>query len=328
MTDGDRAAAVAGVDLVRSYASRGGLTSRDGAGTKALCGVSVAVARGEIYGLVGRSGAGKSTLARILVLLERADSGEVRYGGRRVDDLGGRELRELRRTVQIVFQDPGTSLNPLQRVTAVVEEPLEVHRLHPGAARDARVRELLAAVGLPDDDGFRSRYPRELSGGERQRLAIARALACEPSALVLDEPVSALDVSIRGQVLNLLAELRERFGLAMLLIAHDLAVVAGLCDRVGVMLGGRIIEEGSAAAVLDTPLHPYTRALVHAAVSPQEPESAGAGSDGASGDGTAPLAGCRYAQRCDRAKEACRQEPDLRPRGRDHWVACYFPEDR
>ncbi len=321
----DRDAVVAGVGLVKVHASRGGLARRDRTGATAVQGVSLAVARGEIYGLVGRSGAGKSTLARILVLLERADAGEVRYDGRRVDCLAGRELRELRRTVQIVFQDPGTSLNPVQRVASIVEEPLEVHGLHRGAARDGRMRELLSAVGLPDDEGFRSRYPRELSGGERQRLAIARALACEPRALILDEPVSALDVSIRGQVLNLLAELRERFGLAMLLIAHDLAVVAGLCDRVGVMLGGRLVEEGSAAAVLDSPLHPYTRALVEAALSPHDPERGG---DVASRDNLAPPAGCRYAARCDRANEACRQEPNLRLDGPNHWVACYFPEDR
>jgi oligopeptide/dipeptide ABC transporter ATP-binding protein len=325
MPEAPRPAVVAGVRIEKRHAARGGLTIRDRAGTMAVCGVSLAVELGEIYGLVGQSGAGKSSLARILALLDCPDAGEVLYEGRRVDNLGGERLRELRRSVQIVFQDPGTSLNPLQRVNSIVEEPLHIHRLHLDAAREPRIRELLAAVGLPDDDGFRSRFPRELSGGERQRLAIARALACEPRALILDEPVSALDISIRGQVLNLLVELRKRFGLAMLLIAHDLAVIAGICDRVGVMLGGRIVEEGGVEPVLDTPLHPYTRALVRAAAGPDlEPERE---ADGASDGDRALTAGCRYSSRCGRANEVCRQEPNLRPGGTNHWVACYFPEE-
>ncbi len=325
MADASPAAVIACSRLEKRYAARGGLTRRGRAGTQAVCDLSLAVERGEVYGLVGKSGAGKSTLARMLALLERPDAGEVRYEGRRVDDLGGARLRELRRTAQIVFQDPGTSLNPLQRVDSIVAEPLSIHGLHTGAARAPRILELLAAVGLPGDDGFRSRLPRDLSGGERQRLAIARALACEPRALILDEPVSALDVSIRGQVLNLLLELRDRFGLAMLLIAHDLGVVAGVCDRVGVMLGGRIVEEGGVGPVLETPLHPYTKALVASSTgSVGEP---GPGSADLSGDDRSPAAGCRYSLRCDRANEACRQEPNLQPDGRDHWVACFFPEE-
>jgi oligopeptide transport system ATP-binding protein len=326
MGEAERATALAGVDLVKRYAARGGLTRRDRAGALAVAGVSLAVGPGEIYGLVGRSGAGKSTLGRILALLEKPDAGEVRYQGERVDDRSGRQLRAVRRGVQIVFQDPGTSLNPLQRVRRIVQEPLDVHRLGEPGARRGRVRELLAAVGLPENDAFAARYPRELSGGERQRVAIARALACDPRALVLDEPVSALDVSIRGQVLNLLVELRDRFSLAMLLIAHDLALVGSLCDRVGVMLAGRIVEEGSVASVLDRPLHPYARSLVRASLGQEAPDGEADGDTSSQESLASP--GCGYAPRCGRAMVDCGREPTLLPAGPEHLVACHHPEER
>jgi ABC-type glutathione transport system ATPase component len=287
--------------------------------------VSIEVAAGEICGLVGQSGAGKSTLARLLALLERPDSGEVRYDGERVDNLGAAAQRSRRRAVQIVFQDPGTALDPLQRVRAIVEEPLTIHRLHEGAARPRRIGELLAAVGLPGDDDFLTRYPRELSGGERQRVAIARALACEPRALILDEPVSALDVSIRGQVLNVLVELRERLGLAMVLIAHDLALVAEVCDRVCVMLAGRIVESGPAEAVLGAPLHPHTVFLVESSLGGATAATAGI----EDGDASPEDAGaCSLLATCGHAGGACRIGPELRQHGHGRWVACYFPDDR
>jgi ABC-type glutathione transport system ATPase component len=318
-------AVVAAIGIVRSHGARGGVGRRRGSGVHAVRGVSLDVKAGEIHGLVGQSGAGKSTLARVLALLERPDAGEVRYGGERVDNLAAALLRPRRRTAQIVFQDPGTALDPLQRVRAIVEEPLIVHGLHEGAGRRSRIDELLAAVGLASDDEFLGRYPRELSGGERQRLAIARALACEQRALILDEPVSALDVSIRGQVLNVLVELRERLGLAMLLVAHDLALVGEVCDRVSVMLAGRIVEAGAAAAVLGSPLHPHTRFLVDSSLgagSGHESEAAHRDADGAE------AAACPSLRSCERAADDCRDEPELRQHHPGHWVACYFPEDR
>ena len=322
MSEAPAVPVVAGVRLVRTHGARGGVRRRSRGSVPAVRGVSIDVAAGEICGLVGQSGAGKSTLARLLALLERPDSGEVRYDGDRVDNLRAAAQRSRRRAVQIVFQDPGTALDPLQRVRTIVEEPLTIHRLHGGAARLRRIGALLAAVGLPGDDDFLDRYPRELSGGERQRVAIARALACEPRALILDEPVSALDVSIRGQVLNVLVELRERLGLAMVLIAHDLALVAQVCDRVCVMLAGRIVEVGPAEVVLGAPLHPYTRYLVESALG-VAPAAAGEEEKG-SPDREQRLQ-CPFMEWCGGAGEVCRTEPELRQLGHDRWVACYFP---
>ena len=318
-----RPAVVSGTRLVRSHAARGAVHRRSRASVRAVRDVSIEVGAGEICGLVGQSGAGKSTLARLLALLERPDSGEVRYDGVRVDNLRAAAQRSRRRAVQMVFQDPGTALDPLQRVRAIIEEPLTVHGLHGGAGRLRRIGALLDAVGLPGDDDFLGRYPRELSGGERQRVAIARALAGEPRALVLDEPVSALDVSIRGQVLNVLVELRDRLGLAMILIAHDLALVAEMCDRVCVMLAGRIVEIGPAEVVLAAPLHPYTRYLVESAlgVAPDAPGEMEKGTPGRQEPTQ-----CPFLEWCEGAGEICRTEPELRQSGRDRWVACYFPD--
>jgi ABC-type glutathione transport system ATPase component len=317
---------IAAAGLVRIHGARGGLRRRGGAGgVAALRGVSVELHAGEILGLVGHSGAGKSTLARVLALLERPDGGEVRYGGARVDHLPAAAQRPLRRGVQIVFQDPGAALDPLQRVVAAVAEPLTVHRLHEGPGRSRRVAELLSAVGLGGDGGLLARYPRELSGGERQRVAIARALACEPRALILDEPVAALDVSVRNQVLNVLVELRARLGLAILLIAHDLALVAEVCDRVAVLLAGRVVEVGSAEDVVLRPLHPHTRFLVQATQG-GDAGNAGAASPGSEGAGTSsqcPLRGV-----CDWATELCEAEPELGQGHDEHRVACYFPDCR
>jgi len=309
--------------IVRTHETRGGLAARRGGGVHAVRGVSLELSAGEILGVVGQSGAGKSTLARVLALLERPDVGEVRYGGERVDHLSPAQQRPRRRSVQIVFQDPGTALDPLQRVRGIVAEPLDVHRLHAGAARRERIGGLLGAVGLDAGDEFLDRFPRELSGGERQRLAIARALACEPRALILDEPVSALDVSIRGQVLNVLVDLRERLGVAMLLIAHDLVLVGEVCDRVCVMLAGRIVETGPAAAVLGSPRHPHTRFLVDSSSGAPATGDASAEHPAASGPGAAP---CPMLRSCERAAAECRVEPELLEQEPGHFVACYFPE--
>jgi ABC-type glutathione transport system ATPase component len=314
---------LAGIALVRTHAARGGLRRRGRvAGVAALRGVSLALHAGEILGVVGHSGAGKSTLARVLTLLEPPDAGEVRFGGERVDTLSEGERRWFRRSVQIVFQDPGSTLDPLQRVRAAIAEPLDVHGLHRGAGREARIAELLAAVGLAGDGGLLARFPRELSGGERQRVAIARALACEPSALVLDEPVSALDVSVRNQVLNVLVDLRERLGLAILLIAHDLALVAEVCDRMAVMLAGRVIETGPADQVFAHPLHPHTRFLVRCALG--EDPGDGGGASG-SGDLAAPTVACPLLGACAAAGRPCAAAPGLFEHDDGRRVACYFP---
>ena len=248
--------AAAGVG--RSYPVRGGIV-------RALDGVSLALWPGEILGVVGRSGAGKSTLARLLLGLERPDQGAVTFAGREVESLAPGDARRMRRAVQAVFQDPTASLDPRQSVGTIVAEALAVHNLAPRRGRRGRSRELLAEVGLPGEDAFLARLPRELSGGERQRVAIARALASRPEALILDEPVSALDVSVRGQVLNLLLMLQRRTGMAMLVIAHDVLLVQHLCTRVLVLSAGRVVEEGLPSRVLTRPEGEATAELLAAA---------------------------------------------------------------
>ncbi len=249
------------------FPSRARGLSRGGSGVLAVDGVSFAIRRGASLGLVGESGSGKSTVARaVLCLLDPAVarvSGTVEFDGRSVLGASRGGLRVLRRSMQIIFQDPGGSLNPRMRVRSILEEPLVVHRL--AATREARrqrVAELLDQVALPRSS--LERYPHEFSGGQRQRLAIARALAVSPTLLVCDEPTSALDVSVQAQILNLLGELRERLGLSLLFISHDLAVVRHLCEDVGVMRSGRIVEQGATLATLASPSHDYTRALLAA----------------------------------------------------------------
>lgn len=261
--------------VVRRYPARGGVRwGREREWAPALDGVSLELWPGEILGLIGRSGSGKSTLARVLLGLETPDEGEVTFDGRPLGSLSDPEQRRLRREVQVVFQDPHASLDPRQSVGGILAEPLAVHRLVPRGERRSRGKVLLGEVGLPTDDAVLDRLPRALSGGERQRVALARALASGPRALILDEPVSALDVSVRGQVLNVLLELRERAGLAMLLIAHDVRLVARLCGRVAVMAGGRVVEEGPTRGVLENPAHTATAELLAAARWLSEPPPA------------------------------------------------------
>ncbi|GII64659.1 dipeptide/oligopeptide/nickel ABC transporter ATP-binding protein [Sphaerisporangium krabiense] len=224
--------------------------------------VTIRVDGGEIVGLVGESGCGKTTLARVITGLDRPSAGVVRFAGVDVHTLRGRALRDHRRHVQMVFQDPYLTLSPRQRVRQALAEPLRIHRIGDSRARSARVDELLDLVGL--DPGVGERRPRQLSGGQRQRVAIARALALGPRLLVCDEPVTALDVSVQAKVLNLLCDLRDRLGLGCLFITHDLAVVRQLADRVAVMRDGRIVEQGPTLEVTTTPRHPYTRALLAA----------------------------------------------------------------
>jgi peptide/nickel transport system ATP-binding protein len=295
---------------------------------RAVDGVSLTLAPGETLGLVGESGCGKSTLARTVVRLLDPTAGTILVAGRDVTRARGRELRELRRELQIVFQDPYASLNPRMRVGQIVSQPLRVH----GRYREdgpARVGELLDLVGL--DAAVRDRFPRELSGGQRQRVGIARALALEPRVLVLDEPVSALDVSVRAQIVSLLARLRRELGLAYLFIAHDLAVVRQVADRVAVMYLGRIVETGCRDAVFGAATHPYTQALLSAVPVPDP-----VGRDrrrrivlaGELPDPAHPPSGCRFRTRCWKAAQRCAdEEPALAERDSgpcDHPSACHF----
>ena len=288
----------------------------------AVKGVSLSVAPGETLAIVGESGCGKSTLARMLVGLETPDEGEILFRGAPI-----KRDRALRRQVQMVFQDPYMSLNPRRTVLDIVAEPLDVHGLARGTARKARVEQLLAAVGL--DPAAASRFPHEFSGGQRQRIGIARALAAEPSVLVCDEPVSALDVSVQAQVVNLLMDLQQRLGIAIIFIAHDLAVVRAISQRVMVMYLGRAVEEGAAGQVLVSPRHPYALALRASALEPDPARARLARGTAARGEPPNPVnppPGCRFNPRCNRATDICRQEePVLKGYPGLSAVACYHP---
>ncbi|MBA2314259.1 MAG: ATP-binding cassette domain-containing protein [Chloroflexi bacterium] len=293
----------------------------------------MAIERGETLGLVGESGCGKSTLGRALIRLREPTGGTVRFDGRDLAPLSSRELRRLRRRMQIIFQDPYGSLDPRMTVGAIVAEPIETHRLASGRAKLERVRELLELVGL--DPGFTARYPHEFSGGQRQRIGVARALAVEPEFIVCDEPISALDVSIQGQVLNLLVDLRRELGLTYLFIAHDLAAVRHISDRVGVMYLGRLVEVGRSSAVYASPAHPYTRALLSAvpvadpAVERRRRRVILVGDVPSPAD---PPPGCRFHTRCwlyerlGRPAECRTVQPELRIVGEGQQAACHFAE--
>jgi len=292
----------------------------------ALNGVSFRQARRETIGIVGESGCGKSTLARAVLRLIEPTSGRVRFEGVELGALSARQLRRRRRDLQIVFQDPYASLDPRMRIGALLEEPLLIHGLGARAVRRRRVAELLDLVGLPRDAA--SRYPHEFSGGQRQRVGIARALAVSPKLVIADEPVSALDVSIRSQILNLLVDLRERLALSYLFISHDLAVIRYISDRVAVMYLGQIVELGEARAIYERPLHPYTQALLSAIPQP-DPERR-RGRIVLRGDvpnPEQPPTGCPFHPRCPRAMAVCRTEaPEERDLGdgAPHLVRCHL----
>jgi oligopeptide/dipeptide ABC transporter ATP-binding protein len=289
---------------------------RDGAGAgalTALSGVSLDLAAGETLGILGESGCGKSTLAKVLVQLERATSGSVQLDGIELTTLRGTALRQQRRRIQLVFQDPFSSLNPRSTVGDIIGSVLAVHGLADRSQRPARVAELLDSVGLDAD--FARRYPHQMSGGQRQRIGIARALAVQPQVLILDEPVSALDVSVRAEIMNLLARLRRELKLAYIFISHDVAMVRHLADRVAVMYLGRVVELGPWRTVIDRPAHPYTRAL-SAAVPVPDPTVRGDLAATVSGevpDPADPPAGCTFHPRCPLAEDICwRDDPVLR----------------
>jgi len=294
----------------------------------AVDGVSFHVNQGETFGLVGESGCGKTTVGKLLLYLEPLTDGNLNIAGHEIADLSESQERAFRRDVQAVFQDPYGSLNPRHKVLEVIGEPLQVQEHLSGRAIRDRVRELLALVGLPA--GAEDLYPHEFSGGQRQRIAIARAISVRPRFIVLDEAVSALDVSIRAQVLNLLRDLQDEFDLTYLFIAHDLAVVEFMSDRIAVMYLGKIVETGKAQDIYRNARHPYTQALLRAAMSTTRPGNA---NDGLSIEGEVPSpinppSGCRFRTRCPFAKPRCNEEePFLADLSASHAVACHFHEE-
>ena len=309
---------------------RGLLFDRTIGHVKAVDGVDLAVDRGRTFGLVGESGCGKSTLGRAILRLTEPTAGTVVFDGTELTTLGERRLRQTRRRMQMVFQDPMSSLDPRQNVESLLAEPLKAHRIVTGgAALTGRVHELLDQVGLPASAAYR--YPHEFSGGQRQRIGIARALALEPDLIVADEPVSALDVSIQAQVLNLLGDLQDRFGIAYIVIAHDLAVVRHISDEVGVMYLGTIVERTDSRTLYDEPLHPYTRALMSAVPIPDPEVEDRRERILLYGDLPSPAnppSGCRFRTRCPwRQDTRCADEvPELREITPGHVVACHWTE--
>jgi oligopeptide/dipeptide ABC transporter ATP-binding protein len=312
-------------NLVKTYAvSTGGLFKRHTAQLSATADVSFSVSPGETFGLVGESGCGKSTIARMIVALERPTAGKILVDGVELSSIGGSDLRRRRRDVHLMFQDPSASMNGRMRALDVLREPFAVQAVGNRRSQDAKIATLLDDVGLPRS--MADRYPHELSGGQRQRLALARALALEPKLIVADEPVSALDVSIQAQILNLMQTLQKARGVSYVFISHDLSVVRYMASRIGVMYLGKLVEEGPADRVYQRPLHPYTRGLIDAVPVPEPGRKRAAQVRGDLPSPLQPPSGCRFRTRCPLAKEICAAvEPPLVRHSTGQSVACHFP---
>ena len=318
-------------NLVKHFPIKSGiLIDRQVGAVQAVDDVSFTVAEGETLGLVGESGCGKSTLARSILQLIPPTSGSVRFRGTELTDLGRRDLRELRREMQMIFQDPYASLNPRKRIDQIVGDPLKLHGIASGKDLRRRVEEILERVGLSAE--HYGRFPHEFSGGQRQRIGVARALSLEPKMIIADEPVSALDVSIQAQIINLLEDLQDEFDLTYVFVAHDLGVVRHVSDRIAVMYLGKIVEIGPADEVYEKPIHPYTVSLLSAVPIPDPRRNAAREHVVLEGDVPSPAnppAACRFHTRCPRATEICSElEPPLVNYGNDHWAACHHPVGR
>ena len=317
-------------DLVVHFPIKSGiLVDREVATVHAVDGVSLTLHEGETLGLVGESGCGKSTLCRAILQLVSPTSGSVRFAGDELVGRSRRDLRPLRRELQMIFQDPFASLNPRKRVGQIIGDPIELHGLARGAELKRRVLELLERVGLQAE--HYNRFPHEFSGGQRQRIGIARALALQPKLIIADEPVSALDVSVQAQIINLLEELQDEFGLSYLFVAHDLGVVRHVSDRVAVMYLGKVVETSASDALYRNPLHPYTNALLSAVPIPDPRRNSERERITLEGDVPSPIdppPGCRFHTRCASATDVCRtEEPALAELAPGHFAACHHPRD-